>query len=509
VRALRWWLRRPWLDQAALRALFRGALGRTAATLVLVAVVAVAARGGVGRVPVQFRDRDVTPDAFLNRLVLNPIEAIRYAIKEHRDVLRKQGDRSVLGAEGIRGALAGLFPGRPVGDDLDALLLRHANGPKGTPPRHVFVLLMESYDAWPLVEPYRELHLLEECERLGNQGILIPTFLSAATGTGTSLSAILSGLYDSGTPVNYLESSQATYPTALAAIFRRLGYRTRLFYGGYLSWERLGDFARDQGFDESYSRSHIAEPRQVNEWGVDDRSLFDLVLSHVSDDRPSFNLVLTTQYHPPYNLDFQSEGWVPRNLPPHLAELADGRLTDAMMAHLWSSDRAMGRFVDEAAGRLPETLVAVTGDHFSRKFLNQRPGLFEGTAVPLLLYGPQVLAGVPVPERIAGSHLDLGPTLVELAAPAGFAYHSLGGDLLDPGRGPVGFGRRTIIGPDFVTPLDSDEPARPLPWNRIAGSPDLDQLRQQYRRLIGVSWWRAVRGSALPATVGSPAASSQ
>jgi CTP synthase len=34
--------------------------------------------------------------------------------------------------------------------------------------------------------------------------------------------------------------------------FKRLGYRTRLFYGGYLSWQRFGIFARDQGADEVY-----------------------------------------------------------------------------------------------------------------------------------------------------------------------------------------------------------------------------------------------------------------
>jgi hypothetical protein len=36
--------------------------------------------------------------------------------------------------------------------------------------------------------------------------------------------------------------------------------------------------------------------------------------------------------------------------------------------------------------------------------------------------------------RLAGAHIDLVPTLVELCAPAGFEYSSFGGNLLDPMR---------------------------------------------------------------------------
>ncbi|MBI5440168.1 MAG: LTA synthase family protein, partial [Deltaproteobacteria bacterium] len=441
----------------------RGAAREWVSIAVALLLLVGAARGGVGRVPVQFRDRDVTSDEFLNNLVLNPVSAIRYAIKHHLKVSRRGELPSVLASKGIREVVRGLFPDRPIGDRIDPLLARTAAGLKGLRPRHVFLVVGESYDAWPLLDRYRALDLLPECRRLGKDGLLLTSFVSGASGTAPSLGVLIAGLYDPGPPINYQPQSRRTYPTATAAIFRRLGYRTRLYYGGFLSWQRLGDFARAQGFEETYSRAHIPKPRQVNEWGVDDASLFDLVLRTVKDDAPSFNLIMTTSNHPPYNFDLASEGWVPRRLPPELARLADGRLSDAMMGHLWHADRCMGRFVEAARAKLPAALFAVTGDHFSRKFLNHRPPLFERSAVPLLLYGPEVLKGLRWPAKAAGGHIDVPTTLIELCAPTGFAYASLGRDLLAPSAEPVGFGRGTLLAADYAAGLGSSAPLEPVP----------------------------------------------
>jgi len=36
---------------------------------------------------------------------------------------------------------------------------------------------------------------------------------------------------------------------------------------------------------------------------VDDEYLLDFVVNTVDDSRPSFNIIMTTSYHPPYNVD--------------------------------------------------------------------------------------------------------------------------------------------------------------------------------------------------------------
>lgn len=119
--------------------------------------------------------------------------------------------------------------------------------------------------------------------------------------------------------------------------------------------------------------------------------------------------------------------------------------------------------------------------------------------MPLLLHGPQVLAGRTLPRRAFGSQLDLTPTLVELTAPAGFVYHALGRDLLSTPAPAAAFGAGMAIGPDFVAEL-SDAPSwLPLPGSPPgAAPPDLAALERVRDDLRAVSWWRVVRGSGLP-----------
>jgi phosphoglycerol transferase MdoB-like AlkP superfamily enzyme len=106
--------------------------------------------------------------------------------------------------------------------------------------------------------------------------------------------------------------------------------------------------------------------------------------------------------------------------------------------------------------RLPRALFALTGDHWSRRFLlNRAPTFWERSAVPLPLYGPSVLGRVRPPESPVGGHLDIAPTLIELAAPAGFAYHSLGENLLAPKR-RLGLGLERIVGPDFIAEIGKE-----------------------------------------------------
>lgn len=470
---------------------------RAAGVALALVLLALAARGGAGRVPVQFRDRDVTTDAFVNRMVLNPLSAFRYAVRDHLKAMDGGDAKRLLGEKGPRAALDELFP-HERHDTFDAYFRQRAKGPKGVPPRHIFLIVGESYDAWPLLPAYRPLGLMPESEKLAAEGIWVRSFLSASTGTMTSLSCLMSGLYSPELRINYQASSRTPYATAPGVNFKALGYRTQLFYGGRLSWQRIGEFARAQGFDETYGQEHIAAVGSSNEWGVDDRTLFDFALATVRDDAPTFSLLLTTSNHPPYSVDLAAEGWKGLAMPPELENVADGHLSDREVGHIWYADREVGRFARAAAGRFPASLVAATGDHFGRRFLNRKPNAYEGSAVPLLLYGPEALAGITPPERMAGSHLDIAPTLIELAAPAGFEYSALGRDLLAPEALPIGYGRDALIGPDFIAPLEG-EGFEPLPWTPPGTPPPrLDEARRRFARLAGLSWWRVMKGNVLP-----------
>lgn len=211
-------------------------------------------------------------------------------------------------------------------------------------------------------------------------------------------------------------------------------------------------------------------------------------------------MIPTVSNHPPFDVDVVSRGFPLREMPASLHGLLDGKYTLGQIGHFWYSDWCLGRSADAVEGTLPGVLLAVTGDHVARRFLNSRPGLVERALVRLLLHGPQVLAGRTLPWRAFGSQLDLTPTLMELATPAGFVYHAPGRDLLSSPGPPAAFGAGMAIGPDFVTELSAAASWLPLPDSPPeAAPPDLAALKRVSDALRAVSWWRIVRGSGLPA----------
>jgi len=473
-------------------------VSRIAIALLILSLLVVAARGSIGRRPAQRKDAGIMKDAFLNKAVVNPYFSLLFAVQDHVLQTGLAGLEKFLPDRNVRKAAQELFNDHRPFDDLDAYLEKHAKGPKTVPPRHIFLVVMESYDAWPFIGKYASLGLTENLSRLAKNGIYFENFLPASDGTMQSLTAIMTSIPYSHVEINYQFTARKPYPSSLFEAFKRLGYRTRLFYGGYLSWQRFGDFAKDQGVEELYGAPHMSAGAATHEWGVDDEYLLDFVVNTVDDNRPSFNIIMTTSYHPPYNLDVGGKGFPLKQVPPNIDPLFDNTTSLKMLGHLWYSDKCLGDFVKKAEGKLQRPLFAFTGDHFGRKFINTRPDFFERSGVPLILYGRDVLNGIALPRGAAGAHIDIGPTLVELTAPKGFVYYSVGQDLLAPRKEFLGIGWFRVIGKDFILDVSGAPrfyplPGKPLPQNL----PDMNTLKAAFDSAYGIGWWRVRRGGTL------------
>jgi len=196
----------------------------------------------------------------------------------------------------------------------------------------------------------------------------------------------------------------------------------------------------------------------------------------------------------------EEAGFPLREMPAPFKPLYDGKTPLRVFGHYWYADKCLGEFVRTVEQKLPHPVLAITGDHASRRFLNERPSLYERRAVPLVLHGPDVLRNLAAPAHLAGSHLDIAPTLVELAAPAGFKYHSMGGNLLDPQRVQVGFGsRNVVIGPQFIFEVDRPSEVSPLPGCGMPGdSLNVAKLRESHLAFHGLGWWRIMKGPEFP-----------
>ncbi len=460
----------------------------------------VTLRGSVGRRPIQRKDAATSRDAVLNKMVLNPFSALRYAVTEKMKLNSGAGLEIFLADRDVRRAVQSFASTSDPVADVDAALRRVAQGPKGNPPRHVFFILMESYDGWATLERYQSLGLSERLMDLGRRGLFTRKFLSASSGTMTSFAAILTGLAEAGIVTNYQPLARRPFPSSINPIVQRLGLRTRMFLGGYFSWQRSDAFCLEQGFQELYAAPHMTQSHKSNEWGPDDRDLFDFVLRATDPEKPSFNVIMTSTYHPPFSVDVYGRGFPHKTVPPDLAGVfqADADYL-RVLGHLWYADQMLGEFVAAAERKYPDALFVITGDHTSRQFLNKHPTLFEEMAVPFVMYGPSVLRDVPVPPDLVGSHHDIMPTVIELLAPRGFEYHAVGHDLLDPNRRPIGFGRHHIISRDFIASRLPEKECQSLNGSYFTEAPaELSKLQAEYQMLLGVAWWRICRGTELP-----------
>lgn len=495
---LRWWT--DWVARRLPDLSGLAGWRRAAVFVGLLTLFVFGLRGSLGMRPVQLKDAAVSGDVFLDKLVPNPIAALRHSIKDHLRLGKAAGLEVILPGGDIRAAALAVNPLAGPGATVDEILQRTAGGATNPKPRHIFLVVMESYDAWAMQPKFQALHLTDRLQALGRAGIMADGFVSAGPGTMPSLAALICGIPEVGLNPNYRETVRAGVPTAAPRIFKRLGYRTRFFYSGYLSWQRLGAFCLEQGFDEVYGGAMMTEHLTGNEWGVDDEVLYRSILERTAD-QPTFNVIMTTSYHPPFSVDLKAAGFPLQQLPPELAAYHATPEELHILGHLWYSDRCVGDFADELLRRQPDSLLAITGDHWSRRCLEKRPSIYERRAVPLVLFGPTVLTNMARPPSLAGSHNDILPTLVELVAPTGFVYHAFGRNLLDLSQPQVGFGTGTVVTPEYILEIEpptgpetlQSEPL-PMPEREAA-------LRQRYRQLHALAWWRIIKGNELPTTV--------
>jgi len=474
---------------------------RVVLMLVMLVLILAAARGSFGGRPVQEKDSAVTANELLNKSVLMPHASLYYTLRQYQELNSGEGFEALLPGGDIRGAAQAYFNTSASHKDLDQYLRVEARGPKGRVPQHVFVLVMESYHSWPMLDEYASLQLAEGVKGLAREGVWLRNFLPASHSTMRTLQSIISGLPAGGLRINLEPNSYQTYPTSLAAIFNRLGYDTHFFYGGYLSWHRVGNFADDQGFAHIHGGGHMEGYGRHNEWGVDDRGLFDYMRQSLSPDRPTLSVVLSTTNHPPYDLKLRSEGFPLKAFPEEIAERLNPKL-DAnkylrQLGHFWYADREVARFVHEMAERFPDSLFVITGDHYGRDHVLANPPLYDRNSVPLVLYGPDVLKGIEVDEQRPGGQLDLLATLVEMVAPAGFEYHRVGRDLLAADQPePVAVGDGVLMTRDFT--LHRSGAKQALPGGRVPEADEVEALSQLHDQHQAIGWWRVRNGAELP-----------
>ncbi|QJW49069.1 sulfatase-like hydrolase/transferase [bacterium BFN5] len=441
---------------------------------------------------VDWENSGITRDQLLNEAVLDDMQALYRAYELHERMRNSTGlaiDPEKMNAYGAR-----LSGHELQTKNLDDYLKKSAQGSKVDKPQHIFLIIAESYANWPLLPQYRDLNIANGLKNIISQddAAYVPTMLPNGMSTISGVLGVTTGFTDVNLYLNCIEEGyREQFPTAIAPQMKRLGYRPKFWYAGPSSWERIKDFTLAQGF-EKFSGSGDYESEAGNVWGSDDRYLYQAVLDDIETTHPTFNVILTVSNHAPYTVDLAAEGFDPDNIMAGLPDqLKTNQEVIKQLGHFWYADKMLANFVQRVRQQYPDSLFLIVGDHADRLNIEANPKMYERYGIPLVVYGKGINKQI-FTDQAAGSQINVAPTLIELVAPAGFNYYSVGQSLTRGAEIGVNYGfwiTRNYIGKAENQP--------PEAIHADAAQPSWSKLEQEIDCVRAISWWRIKNGSSL------------
>lgn len=324
--------------------------------------------------------------------------------------------------------------------NLKELLAQKVNNHSEQKIEHIFYIVAESLSEWHFNEEFDELGLTFGLKSLlaDSHGVKIGVFLENAGSTIKSMDVHLTGLFQTEIPINSMLGTLKPFITAPGVIMKDLGYKTNFYYGGSGIWQKLDQYALSQGFRDIYYSTQIIENAKLNGyptpydglWGAYDHHLFALIKDNIFKERttPSFNMILTTSNHPPYDAPLEQFGVPLEQIAQYFATNTQYKNKDPkLIGHIWYEDKMITKFIRDVSEVLPNSLFVITGDHYDREYPSSTQILKTQNSVPLIVYSPVL----DLKKNFnVGSHIDITPTIVQLTAPNGYIYHSFGTPLV-------------------------------------------------------------------------------
>ncbi|AJQ28805.1 LTA synthase family protein [Pelosinus fermentans] len=440
---------------------------------------------------IDWENSGVTKDEFLNEAILDDVQALYRAYTLHERIMASTG----LDMDPQRMVEYGTYvAGHPVDSQkVDDFLKKEAQGGKIKKPQHVFLIIGESYANWPLLPQYKDLNIANGMRNIIAQedAAYVPAFLPNGMSTISGIMGIVTGLAEANLYLTYLpESYKEPYSTSLAPQMKKLGYKPRFWYAGPTSWERVKDFTLAQGFEEFYGMGDIAS-QSGNVWGCDDKYLFQAVASGVDNPTPTFDVIMNISNHAPYTVDLEKEGFdrdsVISGLPDNVKE--DQELIKKL-GHFWYADKVMAEFIRDMRQQYPDSLFIIVGDHADRLNIQLNPSLYERYGIPFIVYGKGIDKNV-FSKEVAGSHINVSPTILELLSPPGFVYYSLG-ESMTLGNG-VGFNYGFWVTHDSIGKIGSDS-KESMDGIKMTSALEENFIQRDIDARRAMSWWRIKNG---------------
>ena len=449
---------------------------------------------------INWENAGITNDVFLNECILDDGQALYRA--RSMALRMEAGEISGVDPDKILESAQIIAVNKELDErNLAPYLERKAAGERIPKPKHIFIILGETFMQWPMLGKYDELMVAEGIKSLiaEDNCYYSRNFMPNGDFTSTAVTGVLTGLPDVNIRLNYqARTYDKLYITSMAPVFRELGYNVDFWYGGMPSWDSIAKMAKAQGFDNFYGYPDFNAPKQTT-WGTKDENLFNALLEHLAEEPPTIHVILTTTNHPPYNLDLAAEGYDINAVTEALRKfdnVVDVNQLAIELGHYWYMDEVITNFVRETSAKYPESLFVVTGDHAIRCDPSTHPTIFEHQSVPFVLYGAGITKDLLPPDAV-GDHISIVPTLIELIAPKDFAYYTVAPSLFDSDG--VGFNNKAFVTAKVAGQIDTEviELLPHVPSNEL-NDVNLAEERAHAEEIIGamrtVAHWIITKG---------------
>lgn len=441
---------------------------------------------------VNWENAGITNDTFLNESILDDYQSIYRA---YANQMRMEACNGLsFSAQNVRD-LAKSLTNKDGGNDLSIYLAKEATGAKIEKPKHIFVIVSESYANWPLLDKYSNLHIADNMKKIIAEDDTIYTSHMLPSGSSTvgALMTMVTGMANSNLYLTTMPEALANpYITATAPQMKNLGYETSFWYAGPATWENIQEFTLAQGFDNFYSRGNIDPNATGSVWGADDEYLYDAIFKQIDDNKMTFSVILNTSNHSPFNIDLEKVGFDASKVVEGLPDKEkNNQELIKEFGHFWYADKMASDFINKVKAKYPDSLFIFVGDHADRYNIDKVPTMYERYSVPLIITGKGIQKDL-LPEDMAGSQIDIMPTVIDLIAPEGFTYYSVGKSLSE---NKLGQSYAFWITADAIGNTD-DLVEKPQYFNREA-LPDRTVLENYINGVRAISWWLGKYGTII------------
>lgn len=337
----------------------------------------------------------------------------------------------MLGGESISNVLKKYFNHITIQDNISLLMEKEVSFDNHKHAEHIFLIIMESLSEYHLSHEFEESGISKSMYKLINSenGLKVPVFIQNGYGTIETLDLMVTGLYSTYFPVSEMTSKIPCFDSSTGKIFKKLGYDTSFYYFGSSAWRKIGNYVLSQGFNQSYAMENMKNKRRST-WGILDKDGFEFIYDEIKNHKgKTFNMILSTSNHPPYDIDITDYNIDTKNIETFLDEKYPKEkrysgINSQILSVTAYSIESVTDFIEKTYKKYPKSLFIITGDHFDRIHPNPVRDIYTTTSIPLIMYGYGV-KDVKLKYE-AASHKDIVPTIVEMNAPLGFKYHSFG-----------------------------------------------------------------------------------